>query len=395
MKFVEKTLDLEGKSLHVLYTGLVYSEVITGGDQLFLDIAPRLPKKLKIIVITPHFAKKHWDNIDQSNIEFRLLPPNIFEFKGNPFMIFFSYAVRSWQVYRILKKEKVQTIYSSSDIAYADIWPAYWATKGNSQIKWLSRIYHVLLPPKSRQGNYLVNVVAFRLQRLSFWMMKKRSTTIFALNSKLHDEVLDLGFPKKKLAILGAGIDFQKINTFKPTKKYPYDVVVLGRVAPVKGIFDTVKIWKKVHNTNPKLQLAWIGGGAENYRKKMSEQLAKNSLESNFHLLGFVDKDEVYSILQSAKVFLCPDHENGWGLAVCEAMASGLPVVSYDIDIFGGVYKKGFKSVALFDTESFADEIIKLLHNDDKREKMARDAVEQAKQFDHERVVDDLVKYLG
>jgi glycosyltransferase involved in cell wall biosynthesis len=393
-KNAEKKLNFEGKSLHVLYTGLVYADVITGGDQLFLDIAPRLPKDLKIIVITPHFVKKHWDNINQSNIEFRLLPPNIFEFKGNPFAIFLSYVIRSWQVYRILKKENVQTIYSSSDIAYADIWPAYWATKGNSQIKWLSRIYHVLLPPSSRQGSYLVNIVAFRLQRLSFWMMKKRSSTIFALNSKLHKEVLDLGFPKDKLKILGAGIDFQKINSFKPTQKYPYDVVVLGRLTPVKGIFDTIKMWEKVHAANPSLQLAWIGGGAEQYRKKMSEQLEENSLSTTFHLLGFIDKDEVYSILQSAKVFLCPDHENGWGLAVCEAMASGLPVVSYDLDIFGGVYKKGFKSVPLFDTDSFADELIKLLNDEAKRKKMAKDAVDQASQFDHERVIDDLVKYL-
>lgn len=395
MKIEKKTPNLEGKSLHVLYTGLVSPKVLSGGDQLFLDIAPRLPKELKIIVITPHFAKEHWDNIDQSNIEFRFLPPNMFESKSNPFLIFFSYIIRAWQAYRILKKEKVQTIYSCSDIAYADIWPAYWATIGASRIKWLSRIYHVLLPPKSRQGHYLVNIIAFRLQRLSFWMMKKRSTTIFALNSKLYDEVLDLGFPKNKLAVLGAGIDFQTINTFKPVKKYPYDVVVLGRIAPVKGIFDTVKIWKKVYAAKPNLQLAWIGSGTKNYLGKINEQLKENSLESSFHLLGFVDKDEVYSILQSAKVFLCPDHENGWGLAVCEAMASGLPVVSYDLDIFGGVYKKGFKSVTLFDTGSFATEIIKLLNNDDKRKKMARDAIGQAKQFDHEQVINNLVKYLG
>jgi glycosyltransferase involved in cell wall biosynthesis len=225
-------------------------------------------------------------------------------------------------------------------------------------------------------------------------MMKKRSSAIFALNPALYHELLDLGFQEDKLSVLGAGIDFQTISKFKPTKKYPYDIVALGRIAPVKGIFDAVKIWKKVHDKNPKLKLAWIGGGQENYQKKLSEQLAENSLTGTFELLGFVDKDEVYNILKSAKVFLCADHEIGWGLAVCEAMSSGLPVVSYDLGIFGSVYKKGFKSVPLFDTDSFADELINLLNNDGKREKMSRDAVEQAKEFDHPQVINHLVRYL-
>ncbi len=380
--------------MHVLFTGLVSPKVLTGGDQLFIDIAPRLPKEIKIIIITPHFAKAHWDNVDQSNIEFRLLPHNRFECEDNPIYIFLSYVVRAWQVFWILKKEDIQTIYSCSDIAYADIWPAFFITRKKSGIRWLSRIYHIILPPKKRQGNYAVNALAYSLQRLSFWMMKKRSTKILALNLKLYDEVIALNFPKEKLDILSAGIDFQAINNFTSKKKYPYDVVVLGRIAPVKGIFDTVKIWKIVHASNPKLKLAWIGGGGDNYRKQLSKQLEENSLEDSFSLLGFIDKDEVYSILKSAKVFLCPDHENGWGLAVCEAMSSGLPVVSYNLDIFGGVYKKGFKSVGLFDTDSFANEIIKLFKNDSKRKKMAEEAVEQAKQFDHQKVIDDLVRYL-
>lgn len=389
-----KALGYDRKSLHVLFTGLVSRTMLSGGDQLFLDIGPRLPKDYKLVIITPYFAREHWDNLDKNNIEFKFLHSNVFDFKDNLLMVFLSYLIRSWQVYRILRKEKIQTIYSCSDVAHADIWPAYFAVGRNPNIKWLSRVYHVLLPPSQRQGNYLANVIAFRLQRLSFWMMKKRSSTVFALNQKLYEEIINLGFPKNKLGILGAGIDYQKISNYKPTKKYHYDAVVLGRIAPVKGIFDTVKIWRKVHDANPELNLAWIGGGGENYQRKLKELLVENQLTDSFHLLGFIDKDEVYNILKSAKVFLCPDHENGWGLAVCEAMASGLPVISYNIDIFGGVYKKGFKSVPLFDTDSFANELISLLNNPVKRKELAQDAQDQASKFDHQQVVDNLVSYL-
>lgn len=383
------------KTLHVLFTGLVYEGVITGGDQLFLDIAPRLPKDIKVTVVTSEFAKSYWDNIDKSNIDLRLLPPNFFENKSNPFFVFISFVIRAWQTYRILKNEDVQTIYSCSDIAYADIWPAYWLRAKRPNVKWISRVYHVLLPPEERQGNWFVNMVAFRLQRLSFWMMKRRSTMILALNKKLRRELLDLGFPEHKLDILEAGIDFQEINRFKKTVDYPYDVVALGRIAPVKGIFDTVKAWEIVHKQLPSARMAWLGGGGDNHRKRMVEMIEQRSLSKSFELLGYVSKDEKYNILKNAKVFLCPDHENGWGLAVCEAMASGLPVVSYDLDIFGGVYQKGYRSVPLFDTNSLAKEIVNLLEDSDTRKSTAKDAISQASEFDHQGVVDKLVKFIG
>lgn len=390
-----KTKQQADKHVHVLFTGLVTKDVLSGGDQLFFDIAPRLPKNIRLTVIMPEFAMKHWADIDTSNIEFKLLPMTRFDLNSNPVMIFLSYVVRAWQVNKLLRNEKrVETIYSCSDIAYADIWPAYLAVRRNPATRWVSRVYHVLLPPQRRQGSYAVNVVAFLLQRLSFRMMKRRSSTVLALNEKLRGELLDLQFPSQRLSILGAGIDFTTINSHTPTKAYPYDIVVMGRIAPVKGMYDVIEAWKIIHASKPELKLGWIGYGGEIYQQKMEKLIEKNGFGDSITLLGFIDKDKAYDILHTSKLFLCPDHENGWGLAVCEAMASGLPVVSYDLDIFGGVYKKGYKSVKLFDSEAYAHAILSLINNDQARGKMAKDAVQQAHEFDHEQVIKSLVKYL-
>lgn len=389
------TNQLADKRIHILFTGLVTKDVLSGGDQLFFDIAPRLPKNIKMTIIMPEFAIKHWDKIDTSNIEFKLLPKNRFDLNSNPLMIFLSYVVRAWQVNTLLRREdSVDTIYSCSDIAYADIWPAYLAVKRNPATKWISRVYHVLLPPQKRQGSYLVNTIAFRLQRLSFRMMKSKSSNILALNDKLHHELVDLGFSPKNLGILGAGIDFKAIHSHKPAKRYAYDIVVMGRIAPVKGMFDVIEAWKIIHAKQPALKLGWIGYGGEIYQQKMEKLIEANDFGDSITLLGFIEKDMAYDILHTSKIFLCPDHENGWGLAVCEAMASGLPVVSYDLDIFGGVYKKGYKSVKLFDSTAYADAILSLINDDTKRKKMAEDAVAQAREFDHEQVIKTLVQYL-
>lgn len=382
--------------MHILLTGLVSKTTVSGGDQLILDLVPHLPKELDIVVITPDFVRKYWVTIKRKNLKVITVPTNKFDFSPNPIAIFFSYCIRALQVYRVLKKEKnIEILFSCSDIAYADIWPAYFIVGRNRQIKWITRIYHVLLKPGKRRGDYLTNFFAFYLQRLCFWMIKKRSRYILAINKKLKKEILDLGFPKNKTGILEAGVDFNKIKSFVPDKKYSYDVVAMGRIAPEKGIFDIVKIWKKVLNSNSTYNMAWIGGGNQNHTKKLQLLIQKEKLTNSFHLLGFIDKKEVFNILKSAKVFICSDHENGWGLAVCEAMSCGLPVVSYDIDIFGGVYKKGFLSAKLFDTDNFANNLIKVLKDNTLRKKLGRQALSQVSLFRHEKVAKVLMRYLS
>lgn len=382
------------RTLHVLFTGFVYKKVITGGDQLFFDLGPRLPKDIDITVILPHFAADYWKDLNTDNITLKLLPPNRFEFKGNPLAIMANYVIRAYQVYKILLNEDIDTVYSCSDISYADIWPAYFIKSRRKNIVWLSRVYHVLLAPKYRSGNPITNLVAFRLQRLSFRMMKKRSNTIFSLNDMLDKELQGLGFKRPQLQILEAGIDFAKINGHVAQRKYDFDFVVLGRLAPVKGIYDVLDAWKIVHSKNSELKIAWIGGGDDSIKQNLAATSEKFSFGKSFTYLGFIDKDEVYDILQSAKVFICPDHENGWGLAVCEAMASGLPVVSYDLDIFGGVYKKGFLSAPLFDKKTLAQNMLRLVEDTSLREKMSADALNQAKKFSHDKVVKKLNTYI-
>lgn len=59
-----------------------------------------------------------------------------------------------------------------------------------------------------------------------------------------------------------------------------------------------------------------------------------------------------------------PSHEEGWGMAVCEAMAAGLPVVAYDLPVYRRIYGNAFRQIPSFDFDSFAESIVELL--DDK-----------------------------
>ena len=155
-----------------------------------------------------------------------------------------------------------------------------------------------------------------------------------------------------------------------------------------------VKIWKHVHNHNPKWKLAWIGTGNDAYTIKLKTLINENGLKNSFYLLGYLEKEDVFNVFKSSKLFLCPDHENGWGLAVSEAMSLGLPVVSFNIDIFGSVYKKGFRSVRIYDSKNFAKEVINILENKKLRKELSSEAISQASEFNLDTVAEQLITFL-
>ena len=62
-------------------------------------------------------------------------------------------------------------------------------------------------------------------------------------------------------------------------------------------------------------------------------------------------------------------------------MASGLPVVGYNLEIFGDVFKNGFITVPVGNKELFAQKIIYLLNNEEKYTKLSREATVQAQKM--------------
>lgn len=359
---------------------------LSGGDRLFEEIVKRMPREFKIEVVTSPFGSKHWQEVQSAeNLKINLitLNPNLFEKNSDPISVFFSYLIRMIQTSFLLSKQakRMEILYSSTNIL-PDVLPVFITKLTNPEIIWIARIHHLIPPPHKREGKLIVNIVSYLMQSLALIGMRTKANLTIALNETLHNYLLEIGFPKNKLATLGAGIDFEQISKYQPQKVKSFEGIYLGRLHVVKGVFDTVDIWKQVVKEKKEARLAIIGAGPEYVSKKLKAKIKSNRLTKNIKILGFLPKNRVYDYLKSAGVFLFTDHEAGWGLAIAEAMACKLPVIGYDIGILGDVYKRGFKAVKIGDIKIFAQEIIRLLENKKESEKLAREALNQAKHLD-------------
>jgi len=95
------------------------------------------------------------------------------------------------------------------------------------------------------------------------------------------------------------------------------------------------------------------------------------NLADNIKLMRFISEGDKFQIMKSSKVFIFPSYEEGWGIAVAEAIACGLDVVLYDI----GTYKAFDKYVNMVEkanTTKMAEIVITLMEKENHGKKDVR-----------------------
>jgi glycosyltransferase involved in cell wall biosynthesis len=178
----------------------------------------------------------------------------------------------------------------------------------------------------------------------SKWLSPHRAPLLHATVKKLladSDRVVGMSSDIVARAVAHYGITRQidviphgiKRPLFAPKTRadlgYPADDVLLttvGRLIPRKAVHELLAIVREVPSA--KVQLVIIGDGPE--RPKL-EALAKTwQVADRVHFLGNVSDEAKFQVLNIADIYLSSTQHEGFGLVFLEAMAVGLPIVSYD-----------------------------------------------------------------
>jgi glycosyltransferase involved in cell wall biosynthesis len=105
---------------------------------------------------------------------------------------------------------------------------------------------------------------------------------------------------------------------------------MMGRLSPGKGFEDFMEAVSGLGE--PGLRFLMIGGasrGEEAYAARLRED-AESQLGKRLVFLGFKPDRERY--LRAMDIYAFPSHAESFGLALCEAMATGLPCAAYAKD---------------------------------------------------------------
>ncbi len=141
-------------------------------------------------------------------------------------------------------------------------------------------------------------------------------------------------------------------------------VITIGRYSYEKGYDILLQIWSLVEKKCTDWQLDVFAMGDPTPYVKMMDDLSIDKKRCHLHS-SVVDVEEEY--LKSS-ILVQPSRTEGFGLVIVEAMACGLPVISFDCEngprsiITDG--EDGFL-IPVFNIELFADRLVRLMNDVD------------------------------
>lgn len=141
----------------------------------------------------------------------------------------------------------------------------------------------------------------------------------------------------------------------------------------------------------PDAKLAIIGAGSSKYRNRVLIEIKRSNLEQNIFLLGFLDGEEKYGVFQKSKIILHPALYDSGGMAACEAMAWGLPGVSFDLPALRTYYPKGVIKTPCYDFNKFAENIVNLIRDKELYERIKEEAIAWAMEWDWDKRAQDIL----
>lgn len=166
-------------------------------------------------------------------------------------------------------------------------------------------------------------------------------------------------------------------------------IVSVGRLAKSKNYDRLIQLFNDLHRNDWKLII--VGGDTQkqNNMELLQKQIKSYGNPPNIILAG--TQSNVNEYLLKSKIFAFTSSSEGFPNAIGEAMAAGLPVVSYDCvagpsDMIEDG-ETGFL-IPLFDDETFKQKLNMLLDDEELRSSMGEKAHASISKFDSEKIVE-------
>lgn len=156
---------------------------------------------------------------------------------------------------------------------------------------------------------------------------------VLAVSNGVKERLIDWGYPEEKIKIIKHGVDanlfypsdeekhrFRKLYSIPANETVLVSTARLERVKRLDRLVNAFNILCKEHN---QLWLIFVGEGS------LKKEL-ENSVEfkNKVFFLGFLEKKALADVLRGCDIYVLPSENEGFGIALIEAMSSGLLCVA-------------------------------------------------------------------
>lgn len=161
-------------------------------------------------------------------------------------------------------------------------------------------------------------------------------------------------------------------------------ILFLGRVTQKKGFDLLAEAFGKVVVTHSDVRLVIAGPEDEGFGEQVRQWLDKNGVLDKTIFTGMLQGEDKMAAFADADMFVLPSYSENFGIALVEAMACGLPVItSNKVNIWREVEQTGAGIVINCDADELATAIEDLLKDKCARKKYGENGRKRVEQKYH------------
>lgn len=230
----------------------------------------------------------------------------------------------------------------------------------------------------SVHGSDISNPTTYNRKSLPFLLTCADEVT--SVSQTLSEKVKDYA-PQVSPHVIHNGIDveyWRSATSPSLRSNGPPIIVTVGSLRREKGQDILIRAFDDVQKQIPNVRLRLVGDGGK--KEELEKLTERYGLESQVSFTGGLDKSSVREELAKASVFAFPSRREGFGLALVEAMAAGLPIVATDV---GGISEVVGENSGILvpseDTDLLAEALVRVLTKPNLQTELRRAALKRSR----------------
>jgi glycosyltransferase involved in cell wall biosynthesis len=210
-----------------------------------------------------------------------------------------------------------------------DLLHANWTISG--AIAWIISIFNRKPYFVTIQGSDIYKAVKLPLVTSITRAALNHAKKILVLSKALAQQVNLIGIPLSKIEIVPNGVDTSHFIPL-PYEQRENQILFVGSLIERKGVQHLIQAFAPTSAKYPDTHLILVGEGLQ---RSMCEDMVRSlGLEKKVHFAGAQPQEQVAENMRKARVFVLPSIEEGLGVVLLEALASGTPIVASNV---GGI----------------------------------------------------------
>lgn len=177
--------------------------------------------------------------------------------------------------------------------------------------------------------NYIAYLIGYYSEKWIFKILY-RNIDFLTVSESTKSDLIEWGIPEQNITIIHNGVTIIPFSKERKKEKKK-TAMYLGALAEDKGIYDVLKAFAIINDSESDWQFWFVGKGNKVTMKRLKTMSSELGLDNTLKFWGFVSEKEKFELLSRAHVLVNASVREGWGLVIIEAASQKTPAVVYNV----------------------------------------------------------------